>query len=232
MKKLILSASALFLAAFATHAQQSELSVTIGASNPIGSYAETGSNVNETGYAKAGANFRVNYQYNVSDNWGILAMLHSTVNPMDVEALEKELNTGGATFKVDKANWALLGLQFGPVYRHEINEKLMFEARATIGYNSVTAPGIKATLPDGSYLERAQASAGSFVYSIGAGVKIKLTDKLFIPIHVDYLGGSTSIKDVELTTLNTSNYAITKTKTDVTMQLNNINTAFGLGFIF
>lgn len=171
---LILFASPIFA--------QDELSLSLGASIPIGSFAK-----DSEGAAKTGFMADLLYQHQTKEGsklWLAGAFKYQS-NGADVSSIQQSLPGYTAT----ATNWSAFSILAGPVIKVELSEKASFEPRIMIGYMSAKTPSLtiassssSATIPS--------ASAGAFATLLGANFKFKTSEKMSVVLGIDYLSAN------------------------------------------
>jgi len=143
------------------------IGLSLGASIPIGDFADK-----SNGLAKTGLQINlVNFGYLFAENFGIAGIWFGAANPLDF------------FYEVDP--WAYGGLMVGPLMSFPLSEKVEWDFRPMIGY-SVT------TLPD---LGWGTEQASSFAFNIGTIFRINVGNKVSLLLSADYFSTKPEFKD-------------------------------------
>lgn len=133
------------------------IGLSLGASVPVGDFADMSDGLAETGLHLN----LINFGYLFSENFGISATWFGAANPIDA-------------FDIDP--WSYGGIMVGPLLSLPLTEKLELDFRPMIGY-SVT------TIPDVGYgIEQ----ASSLALNIGAIFRRNVGEKISLLLSADY----------------------------------------------
>jgi hypothetical protein len=139
---------------------------SLGASFPIGDFADK-----SDGLAKTGIHLNlINFGYLFSENFGVSAMWFGAANPFDIDGYDP---------------WSYGGLMVGPLFSFPVAEKVEWDFRPMIG-NSVT------TLPD---IGLGTENASSFAFNIGTMLRINFDEKVSLLFSADYFSTKPEFKD-------------------------------------
>ncbi|MGD9581444.1 MAG: hypothetical protein AB7V50_08725 [Vampirovibrionia bacterium] len=142
------------------------IGLSIGASIPVGDFADK-----SNGLAKTGLQLNlINFGYLFSDNFGIVATWFGAVNPIDADGIDP---------------WSYGGLMAGPLLSFPISPKADWDFKPMIGY-SVT------TVPDIGY---GTEQATSFAFSVGTQFRIHVGNKVSLLLSADYFSAKPEFKD-------------------------------------
>lgn len=224
----------LVLIGLATSAQnyKSQLWISLGGNRPLGDFGSTTSV--QSGYATAGANVRLNYQYNFTKNIGFVLLLHGTSNGFNNVAQQEQLGneSPGTIWSVESDGWGVSGLLFGPVFTWPVTNRIHIDGTVAFGVNAVTSPQITAhelTIPVS--ITQGSGNASAFVYTFGFGAKFFLRNPhWFIPIHFDFLICGANFENMETRTTTPKGLRITNK--NYSQQMNTYNSSIGFGYAF
>lgn len=142
------------------------IGLSLGASIPIGDFADK-----SDGLAKTGIHLNlINFGYLFSENFGVSAMWFGAANPLDIDGYDP---------------WSYGGLMVGPLLSFPVAEKVEWDFRPMIGY-SVT------TLPD---IDWGTENASSFAFNIGTMLRINVGEKVSLLLSADYFSTKPEFKD-------------------------------------
>jgi hypothetical protein len=199
-EKLLLSL--LILAFFSVSAQdfkkQSAITLAVGPSIPVGTFADKNLYDEKAGLAAVGGFANISYSNQFSKFFGVLATLGGRINGVDKNALGSySLPTGsGATLGIEASTWQFFSVMGGLFQTVPItsNEKLTFEIKEMIGVQFSSSPEITTTgfIPGVGSLNSTEErqSVSSLAYALGLGFKYKLGGNLGLKLFGDYQGAS------------------------------------------
>jgi hypothetical protein len=204
------------------------LDVLIGPSFPAGEYAKKDITNSSSGFAKAGEFLKISYTHLLQKDFGLSAAIHGQRNPLNTKALEASLSQAdfyetafaGSTlnptpapypssrygnWKFDKHSWLvgsfLLG-GYGQLAPQRSN-RLLLTAKAMAGVVYAHAPAIngKSTSDTAAaQITRSSSSAFGFAWSIATGIKLQLSNKIYLLTQAEYFGTNKILfKDVKVT---------------------------------
>ena len=235
-EKLLLSL--LFLAYFSVSAQdfkkQSAITVAVGPSIPVGTFADKNLYDEKAGLATAGGFANISYTYQFSKFFGAIASVGGRINGVDKNALGSySLPTGsGATLGIEASTWQFFSVMGGIFQTIPItsDEKLTFEVKEMIGVQFSSSPEIKTTgfIPGVGSLNSTEErqSVSSLGYALGLGFKYKLGSNLGLKLFGDYQGAGPKFKFID------SGPADELVEMKMKQNTSTINVGLGLSFGF
>lgn len=144
------------------------IGLSIGASMPVGDFADK-----SNGGAKTGVQLNlINFGYLFSDNFGITATWFGAANAIDFDNVDP---------------WSYGGLMTGPLLTFPISEKADWDFKPMIGY-SVT------TLPDLGY---GTEQAASIAFNLGTQFRIHVGNKVSLLLSADYFSTKPEFEDYD-----------------------------------
>jgi hypothetical protein len=210
-------------------AQQSAISLSIGAALPIGDFGKKDLDDASSGFSKLGPSMRLTARFPSNKRFGITTTLFTQLNPLDIKTMAEEFNS--ATFyrpsiffwdgssplptipvmttqfrnwHFEKDRWFMLGLLAGVYGNYSLkNNKTFLTASLLTGATYVGSPKLH-----GSSIESTQSatihqesSHGiGFSSSVTFGITHELNKKLSCKASIDYLNiPSVRFKDVTAT---------------------------------
>jgi len=142
------------------------IGLSIGASIPVGDFADKSDGLAETGIHLN----LINFGYLFSENFGISATWFGAANPIDAYGIDP---------------WSYGGIMVGPLLSFPLSEKVELDFRPMIGY-SVT------TLPDVGWGTK---QASSFALNIGTIFRINVGEKIALLLSADYFTTKPEFED-------------------------------------
>jgi hypothetical protein len=207
MKKICIS---LFLTAVCLFGNAQEdtrgyLSVGVGPSIPLSDFASTSTSNDDAGYAVTGGNLNIAFGYRLGANLGVTAMLTSTNNKVNVDALADDFNDNftSADWTVTADRWRMGGFMIGGFATFPASENLSFDVRLLGGVLQTVMPEIRATAVSGvlgasATREESRVAAGAF--DLGFLFRYKVASSLCLFGGVDFIGANPKFNDVTTTT--------------------------------
>lgn len=176
---------------------KSLLSLHLGAAFPMGDYASTDQYNQNAGYALTGFSGSLKFTKMLGYKFGITVATHSEINPLNESQLEFQIQQqypGNNAF-VSTGSWSTGSFLVGGEYQEGLSttSKSVFDMSFLIGYMSTSFPAMDFTLtsPAGTgYVHYSSRQAGAFAVLIGAGIYISVSEKISIPITLDYMSGT------------------------------------------
>ncbi len=182
--------------------------LSIGTSIPMDVFSST-DNYEESGYAKTGVAFNLNFAYRLATNFGLTAMMFVQVNPFDDEGLHNNLK-GAASLgtipvnivSVNGGSWGQSGFMVGGFGSIPIGTsgKFIFEPRAMVALITAISPKVEIQIKSGNriFTEEQQAGAGAAIgLSFGGGFRFNLSDRIALLLNGDYVESNPKFYDVE-----------------------------------
>lgn len=107
----------------------------------------------------------------------------------------------GISWKVESDFWSIVGVLFGGFGSFPISRKATFDTRAMVGFINTNAPAftITGTGLREAWLKQEKASATSFAYLLGVGLKFYKGSNLCLLTNLDHLAANPEFSNVELT---------------------------------
>lgn len=142
------------------------IGLSLGASIPIGDFADMSS-----GLAKTGIQINlINFGYLFSENFGITATWFGAANQLNTDGLDP---------------WSYGGIMAGPLLSFPLSQKVEWDFRPMIGYSLTTVPNIGFGAEQGS----------SFALNIGTVFRINVGSKTSLLLNADYFSTRPEFKD-------------------------------------
>jgi hypothetical protein len=214
MNRLIIAFGCLFFMTYSAYSQTADssrhdpetknvLSLSIGASIPVGAFASTKPSDNSSGNAGTGEAINLSFTHKLHNGFGLTVQLLGQRNPLNTGGLGRQLDGTGYWFyrsyryypnwTVDKASWYTGSLLVGITKKISLapNSRFSVAGRALIGAAHVQSPAINAnSKSDTSYaiLTQNSGSAFSFSYLAGAGLQYHLHKHISLLFGADYFG--------------------------------------------
>jgi hypothetical protein len=177
--------------------QKSLLSIHLGVALPVGVYSSTDQNDREAGYAQSGFSGSLKFTKMLSEKFGICIATHSEINSLNTSALQTQVQEqapGGVYVSVSGDSWSTGSLLFGGDFQTplSVSSKSVFDVSLMLGYMGTTSPAINIALSGlgTGYINYPAQHAGAFALAVGAGFYLSVSDKISIPITIDYLSGT------------------------------------------
>jgi hypothetical protein len=204
--KLIVLTVFAFAIHFSYSQQKNYLSLYIGGSIPVGSYAGTDFSNPSDGFAKLGELMNISFSHKLNKHLSLTAMLYGQRNGINTSKLESgisqtyffgDFNDIGPRqyghWVVNKKSWYAESIQVGLSEEMALSadNKISFIASALAGLAYGQIPKMQAqSYSDTSYaiLVQSGASAFGFSYSLNAGIKYALNKKLSLLFNAGYFG--------------------------------------------
>lgn len=217
MKKPLLI-SIVYCISITAHSQEMKsnyVSFSAGLAMPVGSFASNNLSNQSAGFAKAGEHISLAWSKLTSTNFGFTVSLAGQLNPINLKSMLGQLKignqsggfggtippvitqpTGGTIYNnwnFKSKSWLTASLQ-GGVYSEtpfSANKKIKGLGKVTVGALYAKLPALNADASnDTSMVTISQSSASSlgFSYTLGAGIKYMLNQKLSFVGTLSYLG--------------------------------------------
>ena len=196
----------------------------------MGDFASKDQKNPDAGFAKPGAIFDVSFAYKLGTHFGFSILLRSQANYVDEQAALDQIASQYPTYRVSLATgyWGLGGFMFGGYGSFPIAKKWSIDSRAMIGFMTATSPTYDARLIGSTnnlvILQQSSATATSFAYLVGAGLRWNVGRRICLLWNVDY-----SAAKPEFTTYSTNNLGAGSNNTYV-QPLSTFNSALGIGY--
>ncbi len=193
------------------------ISFSIGPSFAVGNFSSTDPSNNLSGYAVPGISANFSFNHKLNKEFGLTAILYGQRNGVNTNTLSDQLDksffypyafsTGSTNipaggeevyyynWNIDNKYWYLESIMLGITEElsSENNNKLSFVAKVLIGAAYAQLPTLNGkSITDTSYSVFYQkgASAFGFSYLLSAGMKYKLSGKLYLKLDAFYFGTS------------------------------------------
>ena len=197
MKRTILG-FVFLLFGLSVNAQDSFLSISMGASIPFGDYATT-DKLLQSGYA--GTNFVLNFDgsYILFPFFGIGGTFSFGSNYTDGDALKEQVIDifsdlyptfpipPGSEVDVSLGPWRYVNLMVGPEVAFPI-AVIQLDIRALAGVSFVMPPDrdLSVSTPDGDYTSSQKSQLVNFGYVVGGGIRFGMRGATSIRVSADY----------------------------------------------
>lgn len=150
---------------------------TAGVSRPSGDFKSTSADNPASGYAGAGASFKLLFGHKIHKQFGAFAMLSLTAHGVNSKPLESQLNaqTPNYTWTSNQSFWTVTGFTFGPQFSQNF-KKMAIDVRLAGGVlnfisSNVVLNGVSsAGGPDAKYQIKDKRSSSGIV---GGGMTLK-----------------------------------------------------------
>ncbi len=181
MKKIALLCIVLF-GALALNAQGDRpgyLGISIGASIPLGDFADDDENNEDAGFAETGISLQTPFAYKFGETFGLAGNLMFNSNPIAEFDGQEDID----------AYWNYFAVLVGPLVSFDLSEKVALDLKATGGYSSsqfsVEAGGFDIDVDGGN----------GFAYDIGAALRLNLSEKTALLFAADYFSTQQEFDD-------------------------------------
>ena len=176
---------------------KSFLGIHLGVAFPMGDFGSTSQYSEKSGYAETGFSGALKFTQMLNDKFGIGLALHADINPLDASTFQSQFQqaTGFNAF-VSTDSWTALSFLVGG----ELHEALsststsVFDLSFMIGYMSATFPATSITFSSSTggsgFITYPSRNAGAFAFLIGGGFYLRVSEKISIPITIDYVTGN------------------------------------------
>jgi len=222
------------------HSQDNEVFVSLsgGASIPLGEYAETDFSDEASGFARIGGNFNIYFGYRFNEFFSISGLLDGCVNRYDYVKVQDWFTENFAeslpntSWVVESKNWGLGGLLVGPVGSIPIvTNRFFFDVRLLGGFLYAYSPavyitGVESGEPD-KVLNIEQGSAIAWAVDAGAGFRYNRTRNQYFILLADYLYSHPSFSNIGI---NTEEFTFARDNT-YSEVVSTINISIGIGYI-
>lgn len=176
---------------------KSFLNIHLGLAFPTSDYASTDPNNEKSGYAQTGFAGALKYTQMLGYEFGISFAIRRQTNPINTSELLLQAlqQSPGISAFITPASWSSTVYMFGGEFLESIapSSKTFFDMSFMIGYMSTTFPAIDVTLSSGAnsgYIHYPELQAGAFAFSFAAGFYFGVSEKISIPLTIDYTGGT------------------------------------------
>lgn len=231
---------------------------------PVGSFAANNLSNQSAGFAKAGEHISLAWSKLTSKNFGFTFSLAAQLNPIDLKSMLGQLKignqsvgfgstippiitppTGGTSYNnwsFKSKSWLSARVQAGSFAEISMitNKNLVGFSWGTIGILYAKLPSLKADASNDTSMvaiSQSGASAIGFSYTLGAGVKYMLNQKLSFVGTLSYLGTSAltfknvsaNITQVKNPGAMNSSYSQSVSTGNTKQAFNSVNISVGLG---
>lgn len=178
--------------------------LTVGASIPLGNYASSDISNANSGFANTGALYNLVFAHPINNkNFGVTAMLHRQVNPVDVQdILGVVLNRiPRSDIRVESTPWVIGSLLVGGYGSLPISKNITLDTRAMIGYISAASPEINIEIENGMgqyWAKQSSVVSPSFAFLIGTSFRFDVAKNIFLLTNLDYLQSSVEFSNIEV----------------------------------
>lgn len=179
--------------------ERSSLSISIGASIPVGDFSITDANNTFSGYAKIGETVKLSFGYKLTNIIGLEAMVYGQRNALNTGASQKELDKtyffqdarNYSNWEVVKKNWMIGSLLAGVTGDYTIDQrnKISIKAKALAGLALIKSPDLKAESNSGNAYAAFRGEYGSakgMSVLLGAGLNFKLNHRFNLFLNSEY----------------------------------------------
>ncbi|MBX3238814.1 MAG: hypothetical protein KIT80_08540 [Chitinophagaceae bacterium] len=215
-----------------TEDRRGYIGISVGSSMPIGNFASKNANASKAGLATTGAIFDVSFAYKLKKNFGLAALLRGQYNPVDVQPLADRMNREfpGVRTYANGDGWSSGGFMGGVYSSSPLNQKAtaVFELKTLVGFMNTTSPQIdmNASSSEGSiWIRQNSATATSFSYLIGAGMRFNAGKRIAFILNADYLNYTPNFKNLKTTTSMGSSE-----NSNATQEIQTLNIGVGIAF--
>jgi hypothetical protein len=178
------------------------LAISGGTTTPTGDFASTDGNNSAAGFAKGGFLIDLSLNYKFNENWGVTALVRRQSSAVDAEAFinefAKDMPAGTTTFS--SSSWSIGGYMGGVSYNYELSDNTSLIGRLMVGALTANSPEMNLTYTDAAsnslWVKQNTASASSFAYLIGAGLKTNLGERFCLVVNLDYLSANPEFSGV------------------------------------
>ena len=197
-----------------TSAQNTEnqilVGITGGATIPLGNFTRTDFSNPNSGFAGSGGNIGAMGTYMLNKHWGItaLASYHSySFKGLQVlaDSFKESFALDSTTVNVKGSNYSV-NLLAGPYYSAAVNKKIHIDSRLLVGFINAHLAGNTVLFEDqaASTFTQNSASANTFGFQFGTGVRYDIWKHFGVMLNVDYFY---SKPDFQITYENRNNSA-------------------------
>jgi hypothetical protein len=176
--------------------KKSLLSIHLGVALPTGDFASTSQYSEKSGYAETGFSGALKFTQMLSDKFGIGIAVHSDINSLNASELQLQFQrVTGFNGSVSADSWNSVSFLVGGEFQEALSStsKSVFDLSLMLGYMSATFPATNITFSLGNstgFFSYPSRDAGTFAFLIGAGFYLSVSEKISIPITIDYLAGT------------------------------------------
>ena len=182
-----------------SNSERSSLSLSIGASIPVGDFSKTDANNTSSGYAKTGETVKLSFGYKLTKIIGLEAMAYGQRNTLNTGAFQKELDKtyffqdarNYPNWEVEKKNWMTGSVLAGVTGEYAIDpkNKISIKAKALAGLALVKSPDLKAESRSDNAYATFTGNYGSdkgISFLLGAGLNYKLSNHFGLFLNSEY----------------------------------------------
>ena len=220
MKKrllLLVNVSFLFFIKSYSQARDNQLSVSIGPSFPLGSYADKNLSDEKSGIATTGGSFYLSYVRKTQKKINIVASLRGQINPLDRSSIERSFSefkisfgsfiawsgsgpppvvpqngTSYSNWKFEESSWDLAALLLGGYKEFNTgSSRIILTSKLQAGPVYASSPKLSgSSITDTTIIQVSQTSASSLGigYLASAGIKIKTAENVCVLANLEYFG--------------------------------------------
>lgn len=169
--------------------KESFISFGIGISSPTGEYADNSDFSLKGGFAKNGYQTNLRYNRYMWKNLQIGILVGYAMSEYDDEYVENTLNESSVIgiWSVESGYYSTLALLAGPALSIPF-ENGYLDAHVMLGYSLCSKPPIEISYTDSTSFQYVKVEAASDVavsMNVGVGLKLRMTDKIFMGFNVD-----------------------------------------------
>ncbi len=220
MKKrllLLVNVSFLFFIKSYSQARDNQLSVSIGPSFPLGSYADKNLSDEKSGIAATGGAFYLSYIRKTQKKINFVASVRGQINPLDRRSIEKSFSefkisfgsfiawsgsgpppavpqngTSYSNWEFEESSWDIAALLVGGYKEFNTgSSRIIITSKLQAGPAYVSSPKLSgSSITDTTIISVSQTSASSFGfgYLASAGIKIRSAENVCVLASLEYFG--------------------------------------------
>ncbi len=208
------------------------ISISGGASIPLGMYASVNSNKESSGFAQHGLSMNlISLNYKLHENIGFAAMWTSGTNPLNVDsALNLYIKDDpNYSYKLRSYNYTHGALLAGAYISFPLYDGFKLDFRCMGGYATAAIPEQVITKTDGFseyIIKLSDDKSNAFGYDIGMMLRYNVDNRLCLTLGFDYFETKqtfTVASDV------TKESTVISSELEISKKISLLNIAFGIG---
>jgi hypothetical protein len=207
------------------------ITLGFGPSIPFSDFASTSTSNDDAGYALPGGNLNITFAYRLGTNLGLTAMLTSTSNRVNEEAIADDFHERypNADWTISADRWRIGGLMVGGFATFPASENLSFDVRLLGGVLQSVMPEIRAAATSGvigASATREESRVAAATVDLGFLFRYKIGSSLCLFGGADFISANPKFENVTTTTsFGTSSDA------DIDQSYNTMNVNVGIGLL-